>query len=91
MLRVPPPERRYYGGQIDLGAQPIAWIKTHSFSSRELIESQVRYGEWKRDFKAGRYCFYMKPTIPEGRRSVKVIIKFRLFTTHVLVYHTHCL
>jgi hypothetical protein len=92
MWRVQQPRKRIYTGPIDLDAQPTTWIGKHrSFADRTWVESQVRYGKWIRDIDNEPDCFLVYATILEGRKSVKVIIKFKNLATHVLVYHAHVL
>jgi len=92
MWRVQQPRKRIYVGPIDLDVQPTTWIGKHrSFADKAWVESQVRYGKWIRDINNGPCYFLLYATILEGRKSVKVIIKFRKLASHVLVYHAHVL
>jgi len=89
MFRVSQRRKRYYGGQIVLGNQPISWIKEHrSFASKEWFEGQVRYGEWIRE---SRDHFLIYAIVPERIKHITVLIKIQCFSTHVLVYHAHVL
>ena len=52
--------------------------------------SQIRYGEWINDGNK-RHYFLIYATNIDGTKPVTVLIKIRLFQTHVLVYHVHLL
>jgi hypothetical protein len=85
------PTRRIYFGYIELGPQPLTWIKTHSsFASKEWIISNIKFGEWKKQ-QGKRNCFEVEVYTFEGTKSITVIIKIRLYATHVFAYHAHVL
>ncbi len=85
------PTGNWYDGPVDFDSQPLNWIRKHqSFASREWVESQVRYGEWAPD-KNKKQCFLIYAINFEGIKTVTILIKIRLFETHVLVYHVHLL
>jgi len=91
MFGIPRKTRRYYGGQIILGNQPIKWIREHrSFASKEWFEGQVRFGEWIRERRNPNRCL-IYATIPERVKHITILIKIQCFSTHVLVYHAHVL
>ena len=84
------PSRRVYFGYIEIGPQPSTWIKKHrSFASKEWMISNIKYGEWRDEGK--RNCFEIEVDTFEGTKSITVIIKVRLYETHVLAYHAHVL
>ena len=51
--------------------------------------SNIKYGEWRDEGK--RNCFEIEVDTFEGTKSITVIIKVRLYETHVLAYHAHVL
>jgi len=90
MWRVPQREKRYYGGQIFIDDKLDKWINQHSFSSRDFIIGEIRFGEWKKDLVAGKNCYYTKTKVLEGgTKYVNVKIWFKLLDTYVHVYHVH--
>jgi hypothetical protein len=85
------PKIRRYGGPIDFDSQPLTWIGRHrSFASKDWIKSQIKYGEWIKDAKK-RHHYLIYATNFEGTKPLTILIKIRLFETHVLVYHAHIL
>ncbi|MGD0203200.1 MAG: hypothetical protein ABSC20_04760 [Candidatus Bathyarchaeia archaeon] len=85
------PKKRIFTGQIELGPQVRTWIAKHrSFASREWVESQIRYNEWIPDKSdKSRFLIYTKDTI--GIKPLTILIKIRVFSTRVFVYHAHVL
>jgi hypothetical protein len=88
MWRVQPKKRRYLG-PIFFEEQPITWIKKHrGIADKPWFESQVRFGEWKKD-RNDPSCFLIYATEFEGRKSVTIQIRIKKLFTHVLVCHAH--
>jgi hypothetical protein len=72
-----------------LGPQPITWIKKHrSFASREWFESQVRYGDWIAE-RGKASCYLIYAEVVERIEPIKVTIRIKRESTHLLVYHAH--
>ena len=83
------PRKRIYLGPVILGPQPTTWIKKHrSFASREWFESQVRYGDWIVE-RGKTDCYLVYVEVVERIEPIKVLIKLKRESTHVLVYHAH--
>jgi hypothetical protein len=92
MWRVQQPRKRVYSGQIILGPQPISWIKNHkSFADKAWFDSQVRYGQWKRDEYQHQNHFLIYVIEFEGIKQIKVLIKITKSIDHVYVDHAHVL
>jgi len=74
---------------VDLGPQPINWIRKHrSFASKEWVVGQVRYGYWEEERnKPNNYMIFAE--VIERREPIKVLIKIRHEQDYVLVYHVH--
>jgi hypothetical protein len=84
-------KKRIYTGPIEFGPQPRTWIAKHrSFASKEWIESRIRYGEWIND-RSKQSHFLIYATNFDGIKPLTILIKIRMFETHVLVYHAHVL
>ncbi len=83
------PRRRIYDEPIELGPQARTWIAKHrGFASRELIESQVQYGQWIPE-KAQPEKYLIYTTVIDGIKPLTILIKIRKLTTYTIVYHVH--
>jgi hypothetical protein len=83
--------KRVYSGRIELDVQPLDWIGDHrSFADRAWFESQVRYSFWIED-RNEKNCFRIYVDEFEGRKTIRVLIRIKRFSTHVLVFHAHVL